>query len=506
AYAYIGDGDQNGVTFWEETPFCPAPTDGQASNATPMGADLSWTENGSATTWDLEIGPAEFNPTGTPSFPGVGNNYEFSGTQGTVYDFYVRADCEESGGIGSSNWAGPYRFTLPVPISNCENAIDVSAGGTFNTGTIDGVYNGFESCMMSNPNNANWFVYTAPADGTLNVSSVGLSSVDTQLSIGVGECGSLTQIACNDDFTGSPPWESEVEFGVTAGTAYYLMWGDGWTSNASDFTVIFEPDENCIAPGNLQVSEITGTDAHITWTENGSASNWELEIGSTGFTPTGNPTDSSAEEAFALTGTEGQSFDIYVRANCELSGGFGFSEWVGPVNVILLNTTPGYQWLEFSDETPIRLEVTTVANSDDEEKDIAVADLNNDGLDDVIVCRKEPFSNSTEGGKSDLLLINENGVLIDRTTEFAPEFISTETFARDLYIYDFDGDGWKDVIIANTFDQQPQYYANLGNDTEGNWLGLADESATRFPELTGDAILFCAVWGGDIDGDGDQDI
>ncbi|MFN2430694.1 MAG: CRTAC1 family protein, partial [Cryomorphaceae bacterium] len=37
AYAYIGDGDQNGVTFWEETPFCPAPTDGQASNATPMG-------------------------------------------------------------------------------------------------------------------------------------------------------------------------------------------------------------------------------------------------------------------------------------------------------------------------------------------------------------------------------------------------------------------------------------------------------------------------------------
>lgn len=505
-YFFTGNGDDNGISFWKESPFCPVPTDGIASNLTTIGADLSWTENGSATFWDLEIGLADFSPTGIPTALGVGNNYAFSGEQGTVYDFYVRSDCEESGGIGLSDWAGPFRFTLPVPLSTCESAIDVSAGGLFNTGTIEGVYDDFESCMASNPNNANWFVYTAPADGTLNVSSVGLSSVDTQLSIGVGECGSLSQVTCNDDFTGSPPWESEVEFDVSAGTEYYLMWGDGWTTNASDFTVTFMPDENCAAPSNLEVSGISGTGADISWTENGNAIHWELEIGSTGFTPTGNPTHTSDEEEFALTGSEGESFDVYVRSDCGFSGGFGFSEWVGPVNVILLNNTPGFEWLEFSDETPVRLEVTTVANSDDEEKDIAVADLNNDGLDDVIVCRKEPFSVSTEGAKSDLLLINEDGILVDRTNEFASEFLTTVTFARDLYIYDFDGDGWKDVIIANTFDQQPQYYANQGNDGEGNWLGLADESSTRFPTLAGDEILFCAVWGGDIDGDMDQDL
>ncbi len=282
-YSYTGNGDENGLPFWQETPFCPLPIDGLASNLTPTGADLSWTETGSASIWDLEIGLADFIPTGSPTNAGVGNNFAFTGDQGTVYDFYVRSDCAESGGISISDWAGPYRFTLPVPVSNCENAIDVSVGGTFNTGTIDGVYNGFESCMMSSPNNANWFVYTAPADGTLNVSSVGLSSVDTQLSIGVGECGSLTEIACNDDFTGSPPWESEVEFDVTAGTDYFLMWGDGWTTNASDFTVNFEPDENCAAPTNLAVSGITGTGANVSWTENGNAIQWELEIGSTGF-------------------------------------------------------------------------------------------------------------------------------------------------------------------------------------------------------------------------------
>lgn len=164
------------------------------------------------------------------------------------------------------------------------------------------------------------------------------------------------------------------------------------------------------------------------------------------------------------------------------------------------------QWLDWADETANRLVVSTVANSDDEEKDISAADLNNDGLDDVIVVRKEPFSNSTEGAKSDLLLMNVNGVLTDQTALYAPEFLTNTSFARDLMIADLDGDGWKDVVIANTFNQQPQYYRNMGNDTNGDWLGLVDESSLRFPLMDEDTPLICAVWTGDIAGNGFQDI
>lgn len=164
------------------------------------------------------------------------------------------------------------------------------------------------------------------------------------------------------------------------------------------------------------------------------------------------------------------------------------------------------QWLDFTDETDTRLVLTSVANNDDEEKDISAADLNNDGWTDVIVVRKEPFSNPNEPPKSDLLLINEGGVLTDRTAEYAPEFLSNPTFARDLFIADFDGDGWQDVVIANTFDQQPMFFHNLGNDANGDWLGLADESATRFPTITADIPLLCAVWGGDLTGNGAMDI
>ncbi|MEM9050732.1 MAG: FG-GAP-like repeat-containing protein [Bacteroidota bacterium] len=502
-YFYTGSGFQDGVTYWDETPFCLAPTDGVASNLSVTGADLSWTENGSATSWDIEIGVADFTPTGTPTASGVSNPYPFSGTQGTVYDFYVRSNCGASGGIGLSDWAGPFRFTVPLPQSACEVAIDVSAGGTFNTGFIDGIYDNFESCMASSPNNGNWFIYSASVNGTLNISSVGIDGVDTQVSVGVGTCGNLTEIDCNDDFTGSPPWESEVEFEVTAGTDYYIMWGDGWTANASNFTVTLTPDFVCLDPSNLQASNLTLTNATISWDENGTATSWDLEIGNEGFTPSGNPTNSSVFTSYVLSGSEGESLDVYVRSDC---GQGGFSNWVGPINVVLLTSYPGNQWLDFSDATPTRLSVTTVANSDDEEKDIAVADLDNDGFDDVIVVRKEPFLITQDGSKSDLLLMNENGVLTDRTTTYAPEFISTETFARDIYIDDFDGDGWKDVIIATTFEQQPRYYANQGEDGSGNWLGLVDESSSRFPTLTGDFINFCGVTGGDINGDTYEDI
>jgi hypothetical protein len=163
-------------------------------------------------------------------------------------------------------------------------------------------------------------------------------------------------------------------------------------------------------------------------------------------------------------------------------------------------------WLTFDVETDERLTLSSVATTDSEEKDFAVGDLNNDGLADVICVRKEPFSNSNEPPKTALLLVNQNGILVDETAALAPGFISSPTFGRHVIAHDMDDDGWLDVIIANTFSQQPMYYANLGNDINGDWLGLDDQSDTRFPELTEDVILMCAVKAADLDGDNDDDL
>lgn len=195
-------------------------------------------------------------------------------------------------------------------------------------------------------------------------------------------------------------------------------------------------------------------------------------------------------------------------ASAKPADGFVVSRIFGLLFVpvfVLFQTVASGQWLEWADETSTRLVLSSVANSDGEEKDFWPADLNNDGWEDVIVVRKAPFSNSNTPPKSDLLLMNINGVLTDLTTQYAPEFISNPSFARDVYVDDFDGDGWQDVIIANTFGQQPMYYRNLGN-SGGVWQGLVDESASRFPLLTEDTPLICAVWGGDLNGDTYKDL
>jgi len=180
----------------------------------------------------------------------------------------------------------------------------------------------------------------------------------------------------------------------------------------------------------------------------------------------------------------------------------------------IMTSTATAQWVSFDDETAGRLSLQAFADApsddplnDEAEKDMAVADLNKDGWQDVVVVRKLPFSNP--GARQDVLLMNENGTLVDRTGVLAPGFIATQTDARDVFIGEFTGDTWPDVVIANTFGNQPRFYRNAGEDGGGNWLGLVDES-NRLPTLDVPADLntlqFCAVWGGDVTGNGAMDL
>ena len=165
----------------------------------------------------------------------------------------------------------------------------------------------------------------------------------------------------------------------------------------------------------------------------------------------------------------------------------------------MMNIDPARgSWIDFTDDS------NTLSIADDsEEKDIAVGDLNKDGYDDIVVVRKEGFMGL--GARTDLLIMNEAGTLVDRTADYAPGFTTDPTIARDAIIADLDGDGWEDVLIANTFEDQPKFYRNLGNDPSG-WLGLADESTSRLPTIDVGSVQFCGVSAGDVNGDGAPDL
>jgi hypothetical protein len=176
-------------------------------------------------------------------------------------------------------------------------------------------------------------------------------------------------------------------------------------------------------------------------------------------------------------------------------------------------------WVSFTpDQARIKDANGNAANyilTDPQEKDYAAGDLNRDGWIDLVVVRKEP--ETTTGAYPNYLLMNEGGILVDRSAQYASDSdvpgdlgFLTPTNDRDVVIVDVNMDGWPDVITATTMaDGQPHWishprvYINKGS-INGVWQGLRFEDA-RMPTFV-TAPHFCGVAAGDVNGDGVPDL
>ncbi len=159
-------------------------------------------------------------------------------------------------------------------------------------------------------------------------------------------------------------------------------------------------------------------------------------------------------------------------------------------------------WVQFSDQTATRLvSAPGLGTADPQEKDVAVGDIDNDGDDDVVVVRKFPFT--VAGPMPNVLFINDNGVMTDMTASLAPDLLLPSD-SRAVEIVDLDGDGWLDVVVANTFSDPPDILMNQGTNGSGLWAGVVLEN-WRTPPLP-IPPRFCGLGVGDFSGDGMPDI
>lgn len=155
-------------------------------------------------------------------------------------------------------------------------------------------------------------------------------------------------------------------------------------------------------------------------------------------------------------------------------------------------------WVDFSDQRS-RMMFNT---NDGEEKDLVAGDVDRDGDTDVLVVRKVPFS--TPGGRPNLLLMNEDGNLVDRTADFIPAFANADD-DRDVLLFDANNDGWLDIVTVTTFSDTPRLYMNQGNDANFNWQGFQDTPNWYTPAFPV-GPKFCGVAAGDVNDDGFQDL
>jgi hypothetical protein len=207
-------------------PSCPSPS-ALAATFTHNSAVLSWTENGTATLYNVEYGAGGFTQGTETLLSNVSNSHNLSSlTPSTAYSYYVQASC--GGTAGTSTWVGPFNFTtLAAPPVNddCLGAIALTvnpdfACGTVTAGTVAGATASAvdATACSGNEDDDVWFSFVATAvSHRIVLSNVAGSVTDMYHSLWTGDCSVLTLVtgSCSDGNTSNPA-------GLVIGQTYYV--------------------------------------------------------------------------------------------------------------------------------------------------------------------------------------------------------------------------------------------------------------------------------------------
>lgn len=327
----------------EPLPSCVEPSALDVPSLTYTSADLTWTAGGTETLWNIEVVDitAGGSVTGTPTVTGVtAIPYTVTGlTADNDYEFYVQADC----GSGTSTWVGPFAFYTgycsSVPTSNDASGItNVQVGSTDFAGT-DVTYLDFTGSPVDLAQNV-----------TANLQITFATGYDYDTNVWIDFNDNLIFEASEQVFDGvstiTNPTTLDASFPVAVDAplgTHRMRIGTADSGQATpdpcyggaygvtvdlDVNIIEAP--SCLPPSGLNVSNLTSTSGDLGWTENGTATAWNVQVvnitlggvfnpASTGNAGVGNPFTFPAFSA----NTE---YEFYVQADC----GGSTSDWVGP--------------------------------------------------------------------------------------------------------------------------------------------------------------------------------
>jgi len=344
-----------------ETPDCTTPTGLTLDANTTTEATFSWTENGSAIAWNLIYGAPGFDPTSAGTTVTAGTNpYTITGlTASTGYDVYVQADCS-AGDLSTMD--GPVTVTTDADCSIistfpwtedfdgdwttwCWTVVDNDSDGTTweqddsyitphsGSWTAHGMGNNEDYLITPQigVNSANLFIeWYDIVESTSNN-----NTYDVLVSITNTDPGSFTDNLGTFDCTNTSWTKHALSLAAYNGQDIYIAFYQTYSA-ATYYGFGIDDVElleiTCPAPTALALDANTTTEATFSWTENGTATAWNLIYGAPGFDPTSaGTTVATGTNPYTITGlTASTDYDVYVQADCSAGD---LSTMDGPVTV-----------------------------------------------------------------------------------------------------------------------------------------------------------------------------
>lgn len=350
-------------------PTCPKPTDLAIDDdfTTTSNLTLTWIENGSATEWEVEYGPAGFVPGNGTIMSTYTNPLTISDlSASTLYDFYVRSICAAGdtshySNVLSASTACGVLSTLPYTqnfdsytgsTSGTTPNIDQCCWSQISTGTISSyagyplVYNN-ATYSNSGTNSLRFYTYyTAtygdeyavmpPVDVTvypMNTLQVEFaankySTYSLKLIVGVmndsASVASFVPVDTIDIPTTAAANEYQtyiVSFENYTGTGNRVAFmaprpSTSYNAGCID-DLILSTIPTCKKPMAVEATALTHESVTIDWTPYGDETAWDVAVVPRGSAIADNNFEYASEHPFTLSNlTESTNYDVYVRANC----------------------------------------------------------------------------------------------------------------------------------------------------------------------------------------------
>jgi len=353
----------------EPKPNCDKPSGFIVSGLEATLATVSWNTDSQSSSWDLEYGVQGFvRGTGTVVTSSETNYTINELNSKTFYDVYIIGNCVEG---GNSDVVGPLTFetlcdTVVAPFIESFDEFGTTPECWVESGVGNWNYNLFAD-------------YDAAQAGDRNVlRNTNYAWVDGSFPNGENEVSILTTPLIDISELAVPSIQFSVFSKNTIDNTYNLLevefydganWNvilslqentGGWrdiainlesytitgpiqarftvTENSignSEFNDILideiEIDEmpSCLNPYQLEVSEIKGRSAVVSWTSSGTEANWELQYGLEGFTPATAINEVVTTNPYEITGLEPTTtYELYIRALCGIGD---TSDFIGPI-------------------------------------------------------------------------------------------------------------------------------------------------------------------------------